>query len=299
MRACVDVDETTWTERCRSWHVRRIPEQLDPGRAAAPAADMKTAPVHVALAPPLSPIPVAEGGEHRRTPMLPPVPLRIGGGRGTLTVMNGLDAGRIAAIEGGAAVVVGRDPDVDLWSDDPSISRRHARFGRDAEGNVYVEDLGSTNGTFVRGQRVTLARLAPGDYVQLGATLLVRFEIIDGTDEALRRQLYEASVLDPLTHAYNRRYFAKRLAAEVAHARRGRTSLAALMFDVDHFKEFNDRFGHLPGDRALCFVTAQVMRLIREEDLLARYGGDEFVALARTPEDQAVRLAGRLRGAIA
>ncbi len=232
------------------------------------------------------------------TPLLPAQPLRVGQLRGLLTVMSGLDAGRVATIEG-AAIVVGRDPEADLWTEDPAVSRRHARFGHDPEGHVYVQDLESTNGTFLHDRRVSIARLEPGDYVQLGGALLVRFEFTDATDEALRRQLYESSVLDPLTRAYNRRYLAQRLGAEVAHALRTGAPLAALMLDLDHFKDFNDRHGHLAGDRALRFVAAQVMRLIRAGDLLARYGGEEFVVVSRSAGDEALLLAERLRSTVA
>jgi diguanylate cyclase (GGDEF)-like protein len=209
--------------------------------------------------------------------------------------MSGSDAGRVVALDD-APLVIGRGPDVDLWVDDPALSRRHARVARDAKGDVTIEDLGSTNGTLVHGRPVTRATLQAGDYVQLGDSLLLRFAITDATDEALRRRLHESSVHDSLTGVFNRRYLLERLEAELSHARRNALPLALLLLDVDQFKSFNDTFGHLPGDRALCFIVAQVKRCVRAGDVLARVGGEEFMVLSRAAEHgEAMRLAQRVR----
>jgi diguanylate cyclase (GGDEF)-like protein len=212
-----------------------------------------------------------------------------------LTVMSGSDAGRIVALES-APLTIGRGSDVDLRIDDPVLSRQHARVARNADGGVTIEDLGSTNGTLVRGRFVTLVALEPGDYVQLGDSVLLRFALTDATEEALRRRLHDSSVHDPLTGVFNRRYLLDRLASEVSHARRHARPLALLMLDLDHFKSFNDTFGHLSGDRALCFVVAQIRRYVRAGDVLARYGGEEFVLLSRAADhEEAMRLAQRVR----
>ena len=118
-------------------------------------------------------------------------------------------------------------------------------------------------------------------------------------DEQLQVELYESAIRDPLTKAFNRRYLLSRLSVEVAHARRHATSLAALMLDIDRFKQFNNRYGHFVGDRILCFVTAQATGVLRAGDLFARFGGDEFVVLCRDADRaQAVALADRLRAAL-
>lgn len=233
------------------------------------------------------------------TPLVPAPPIASHGTAcATLTIMSGLDAGRVVSIHGDL-LVIGRSPDVDLCVDDPGISRHHARIARTKDGGFYVEDLGSTNGTMVGGERVGVARIESGDYLQIGATLVLRFAFTDSDDVALRQQIYESSIRDPLTRAYNRRYLADRSVMEMAHARRSGEPLALLMLDVDHFKEFNDRYGHLAGDRVVCFVAAQIQRTVRVEDTLARYGGEEFVVLARgTPHGEAELLADRLRRAI-
>jgi two-component system, cell cycle response regulator len=218
--------------------------------------------------------------------------------RATLTLLTGTHAGRPVPV-GPAGVIVGRAADADLVVDDVAVSRQHARVARASDGCFFVEDLGSTNGTFVGSARIGVALLRQGDVVQLGPHLRIRFAMVDGVEESLNRRLYESSVLDPLTHLFNRRYLADRLIAEVAHARRTKGELALLMADVDCLKQVNDRFGHAAGDRALCIVGARMKRAIRIEDMLARYGGDEFVIVAPgTGGVEALHLAERVRRAI-
>ncbi len=232
------------------------------------------------------------------TPLLPAGPLPTGTARATVTVVSGLDAGRIVPMEG-ASLVIGRGEEAGLQVEDPAVSRLHARIVRSPGGAFHVEDLGSTNGTFVGSRRVTVAPLVTGDHVQLGPGVLLRFALIHPVDEKLQADLFDSSIRDPLTQAYNRRYMLCRLAVEVIHARRHSLPFAAMMFDIDHFKEFNDRYGHFVGDRILGHVALQTMRQLRAGDLLARFGGDEFVVLTRdTDIAQAVALADRLRGAM-
>jgi two-component system, cell cycle response regulator len=236
---------------------------------------------------------------HRDTPLVPSHPLPPGSSRATVLVLTGPNAGRLAGVDH-RGFVVGRGDDVDLVVDDPAVSQRHARIAIDANDVFYIEDLDSMNGTFVGGHRVRKSTLAPGDAIQLGPELQLRFSLSNETDESLQRRLYESSVRDPLTRAFNRAYFADRLMIEIAVAARSECEAALLMIDLDGLKQVNDRHGHLSGDRALSFVAARIARAIRMGDLLARYGGDEFVVLAsRTSLAQALILAERVRSAVA
>jgi len=99
-------------------------------------------------------------------------------------------------------------------------------------------------------------------------------------EKALKNRLYSSSVTDELTSLYNRRYFYEKLNQEIQRANRQGHPLSILMFDVDGFKRFNDRYGHLKGD-ALLQTVARVLRLsLRENvDCGFRYGGDEFVVI--------------------
>ncbi len=216
--------------------------------------------------------------------------------RATLTVLNGLHAGQTFALDG-LDHVLGRGTDADLWLEDPTISRRHARLARRPDGRFVIEDCGSTNGTFVAGRKLEgRADLQNGDRIQIGPILMLRFGITDDAEEELQRRLYESSTRDALTRAFNRKYLNERLLAEIAHARRHKTQLSLLMLDLDRFKDVNDNHGHLMGDMVLRVVASHVLRLIRIEDVLARYGGEEFVILVRsTSHKDAGKLAERVR----
>jgi diguanylate cyclase (GGDEF)-like protein len=84
-------------------------------------------------------------------------------------------------------------------------------------------------------------------------------------------------VTDPLTGAFNRRFLQTEAARAFARASRGEESLSAIAFDLDRFKEVNDRFGHLGGDAVLKRVAAELRLLVRETDFLGRFGGEEFL----------------------
>jgi len=82
---------------------------------------------------------------------------------------------------------------------------------------------------------------------------------------------------DSLTNIYNQRFFIERLGQEIANARRYKTPLSLIYFDLDHFKQVNDNYGHPFGDKVLCRVTESIAKIIRVTDTFARVGGEEFV----------------------
>lgn len=222
---------------------------------------------------------------------------RIQRRRAVLIFLGGTNIGGIIPLDA-AQTVLGREIDCDVILTDDGVSRRHARVLAEPSGTYSIEDLGSTNGTTVNGERVGQSVLRDGDRIALGRTLL-KFVLQAEVDEDYQRRIYEISIRDALTKVYNRRYFDERLSAEVAYARRHHSLLALLIFDLDHFKNLNDTHGHLAGDRALAEVAAHVQGQIRSEDVLARYGGEEFVVLLRetSPEGTAA-LAERIRSGI-
>jgi diguanylate cyclase (GGDEF)-like protein len=110
-------------------------------------------------------------------------------------------------------------------------------------------------------------------------------------------RLETLSLTDTLTGLPNRRAFDDRLALEYARKQRGKTSLAMLMLDIDHFKKYNDHYGHPAGDAALK-ATADVLRVAvyRSSDLVARLGGEEFaVLMPETEATEALKIANRIR----
>lgn len=210
-----------------------------------------------------------------------------------LTVMTGPNVGQMYRLAGESTV--GRTERADVVIPDHEISRRHARI-RVLEGRVTVEDLGSTNGTFVNGNRVDHQDLKDGDKLQFGTNVVLKFSYQDSLDENFQKQMLESASRDGLTGAYNKSHFVDRLASEFAYSTRHDEPLTLIMFDIDHFKQVNDTHGHLAGDEVLSSIAAIVHENIRAEDVFARYGGEEFVIVSRAIRHQeGVRFAERIR----
>lgn len=109
----------------------------------------------------------------------------------------------------------------------------------------------------------------------------------------------ELSNADPLTGVFNRRFFDDYFASEMDRAARFGSQVSVAMIDVDHFKQFNDRFGHAAGDVVLRRVAEALQQAVRRSDLVARYGGEEFVVLFReAAPEQALELVERIRDTI-
>lgn len=116
----------------------------------------------------------------------------------------------------------------------------------------------------------------------------------------LVRRLRLVNNLDELTGAYNRRYLDERLHEEFDRSRRYERTLSICIIDLDHFKETNDELGHLAGDQALVDICAIVQSELRDIDVLARFGGEEFVCvLPETSQDEARIVAERIRERVA
>jgi diguanylate cyclase (GGDEF)-like protein len=120
-------------------------------------------------------------------------------------------------------------------------------------------------------------------------------------DNAVNRdRLRRDGLTDALTGIANRRFFERRLREEVSAWERHGHTLACLLVDLDHFKQVNDRHGHLTGDRVLTHVAGALSHGLRASDVLARYGGEEFVLLLPgTGLEQAEEVAQRLRANVA
>jgi diguanylate cyclase (GGDEF)-like protein len=117
--------------------------------------------------------------------------------------------------------------------------------------------------------------------------------------EALQDDLREQSTRDPLTGLFNRRYLSETLAREIGRARREGYPVSVAMIDVDHFKDINDRHGHVSGDQVLRFLGAQLHAGLRTGDIACRFGGDEFVmVLPNAPIDVAAQRGEEWRGAV-
>ena len=215
--------------------------------------------------------------------------------RPCLTVLTGTATGQMFKLPRGEAWI-GRAPDAAVRLIDDGVSRQHARLKLETD-TPWVEDSGSRNGTFVNGARIReRTTLQDGDKIQVGRTTVLRFAYHDEIDESFHENLMSSALRDPLTRLFNKRYFLDRLDSELKFARRHETSLSLLMIDLDHFKKINDTHGHLAGDAVLINFAGVLTRAVRNEDVVARFGGEELAIILRAiPLDPALHLAERLR----
>jgi diguanylate cyclase (GGDEF)-like protein len=135
---------------------------------------------------------------------------------------------------------------------------------------------------------------------------LVKFEVLVShlVLQVKKIRLYETvkelSIVDGLTGVYVRRHFLERLDEELKRTIKYQLPLAVLMLDIDHFKRYNDEFGHLVGDATLKEVASLLRESLRKVDIVARYGGEEFIAvLPETHAEGAHEVAERIRSNIA
>ncbi len=216
-----------------------------------------------------------------------------------LIVIAGSQTGRMFKLEGQAASVIGRATDAPIRIEDEGVSRHHAKVQTGFDGRVYVEDMGSTNGTFLNGSRVGREPLGDGDKLQLGTATILKFSFQDSVDEDFARRQYEMATRDALTGCNNKKYFFERLGSEFSFAFRHKNPICLVMFDIDHFKKVNDTYGHPAGDVILRAVGQLLLTMTRRSDVVARYGGEEFIALMREVKiSDALMVCERIRQAI-
>lgn len=117
--------------------------------------------------------------------------------------------------------------------------------------------------------------------------------------KAANRTLEALAITDGLTGLYNHRHFQECIEKEIRRCDREERALSLLLLDLDHFKQYNDRYGHTEGDAALRRVAGQVMKSIRGTDMAFRYGGEELaVLLPSCSKDQAAEVAEKIREAV-
>ncbi len=215
-----------------------------------------------------------------------------------MIVVNGSVPGTMLPLSE-SGTTIGRAAESGFPVDDITVSRKHVRVAIDQEGTVHITDLGSSNGTLVNGATIPArrpVRLEDGDRVQLGARVVFKLVRLDPHDERFQRDMFERTVRDTLTGLYHRAYFLSQIGSLAERYAAGGIGMAVLMLDIDHFKQINDRFGHVAGDEVLREVAGVIRESTRSEDLVARYGGEEFVvALPISLATLAVQRAERIR----
>ena len=214
-------------------------------------------------------------------------------------VVAGADQGKVFVFEPeNPRIIVGRSQQCNFPVMDASCSRQHAEFVLGIDEVVTIHDMGSTNGTRVNGVKLAEESvvLKDGDRLQLGDNTIIRFAMIPEEDARAQMEVYFQATRDPLTGANNRRQFEDTLARELAFLKRGGMGLGLIFMDVDFFKKINDTYGHPAGDEVLRDLVKRVSDMIRQEDLFARIGGEEFALIVRSDALEGVTgLAERIR----
>jgi two-component system, cell cycle response regulator len=208
----------------------------------------------------------------------------------SLVVIAGPELGRVFPLSYGEKKI-GRASECEIHIRDETVSRQHAQVIFDDRG-CHLRDLGSHNGTYINGVRTGEADLVAGDRIQLGRSTLMRLFFNSKLDRDFYDWLFEMGTRDPVTQTFSRRYFEQHFQASFALAVRHRQPLSLLILDVDRFKETNDSHGHPAGDALLQGLANLLNGRLRREDVLARYGGDEFaIVLCSTGSIGAAALA--------
>ncbi len=214
-----------------------------------------------------------------------------------LTVTQGESQGRRLKL-GDVPVTMGRSADCDFRLLNRAISRLHCRVWRDNSG-FWVRDLNSTNKTYLNDRPVVEARLKDGDFITVGG-IVVQFTQEKDVDHAAQSEFFDLVTHDQLTGLSQRRVFEQSLEQEIARSTRRNREFVLAVVDVDELSRINREWGKAAGDDVLKQVAKALKAGLREEDLVCRFGGEEFAALLpETGVEEAEKLLNSIRSAIA
>jgi len=208
------------------------------------------------------------------------IPKQQGQQKFYLIIVDGDNVGKIYPLDK-KTITIGRSDEFDIQLEDSSCSREQAIIEFNDNNKPVLKDLDSTNGTFVNGSKITEINIEDGDKILLGFSSVFMFAIQDSLESKFQMNLYESSITDHLTGAFNQKYFLDTLSKAFSYSLRHHTSLGLLMLDIDFFKKINDTYGHIVGDIVLKEFVKRIKNNLRNEDILCRYGGDEFAVIVR------------------
>jgi len=190
----------------------------------------------------------------------------------------------------------GRNADNTIPIEFNGISRYHFKIAIKDQ-KYYVSDTGSKNGTYLNNSKTEgSVELKKGDIIKIGS-LALKFLPKGDPERLTYDKLYLDANTDRFTGCYNKTYFNTAIDMQVKKSKITGTPLSLVLFDLDHFKNLNDNFGHDAGDYVLKEMSALIRKNgVRDDDVFARYGGEEFVILLpKTNLKQSFEIAERLR----
>ncbi|MEZ5305947.1 MAG: GGDEF domain-containing protein [Pyrinomonadaceae bacterium] len=200
-------------------------------------------------------------------------------------------------------VILGRALEADVRVNDIKVSRRHASITSEAGSptepqNYVIRDLGSGNGTYLNGEKITESVLQHGDKIAIGKHIL-KFELLDEIDREYHQQIRRLLAHDDLTGLLSSRSFFSELRRETARSSHKNLSFCVLMMDIDFFKTVNDNYGHLTGSKTIEEIGQCITKTLRTGDAASRFGGEEFAAFLLEAElPQALIAAERIRESV-
>ena len=258
---------------------------------------------------PIQPLPFEDFDESDPPTLYGPVAgeaAALGQGEWALIRYVGNPIGELLPLRG-ELLTLGRSSECTLCLQDPEVSRRHARLELVGQGEltprVLLSDLGSTNGTYVNGRRISASAgpisLQQGDVIRLG-THAFKLKHLDELERNYHQAVLLQTTVDSLTGLGNRAAVLGFLEKHADLARRYQRPLSLILCDLDHFKDVNDRFGHAVGDRVLRGFASVVSQRLRASDHIGRIGGEEFlIVLPETEGREAQSVAEDLRVTLA
>lgn len=176
------------------------------------------------------------------------------------------------------------NPNTEEWLAQANSKRRSSNF------RSFEVDSKDDHWTLVTEQ------LIQGDYIFMYCSDITEKKRNEQQLIKATNDLFKQATTDPLTQIYNRRHFLTSAEIELSRCQRHDLPISLLIIDLDNFKNVNDLYGHDIGDHALCMFVANAQQQLRNYDIFARFGGEEFIAiLPDTNKDNAIEIANRIR----
>lgn len=197
-------------------------------------------------------------------------------GQAILIVLVGGRRGERAVL-GDGKFTIGRGSASDLQLESDAVSRVHA-FIEKRGGAHYLIDNASTNGSYVNYQKSTVRALSDGDQIQIGESMF-KYLSGDNIETAYHEEFRRLVRRDALTGALNRETFDEELRKVLEQGESAEKKTALILFDLDHFKQVNDTYGHTAGDLVLSFVGEKILDVTPAPHSFARVGGEEFAVI--------------------
>jgi|YelNatPaOPRAMG01_1025707.scaffolds.fasta_scaffold13971_2 diguanylate cyclase (GGDEF)-like protein len=174
--------------------------------------------------------------------------------------------------------IIGRTKDADIHLNSSTVSRRHAEIIINSKGSIIIEDLNSSNGTYVNGKRILKAELHDGDIFSVGIYKL-KLTSLSEHDTVFFKHLKDRAEKDALTGIYNKTSVMQLLDTILEEAANNKKQVSVAMVDIDFFKKINDTYGHLAGDMILKDIARLFSLHLRSMDTIGRFGGEEFLII--------------------